>query len=224
MRSQVKGFTLLEAMIAIAIMAIMGGLIWGSFGPSFALKEEVEHQADRDAEIRAAVLRMAKELSVAFISNDFDKGRYRNPITFFDGRHGAGGRDTITFTSLAHQRLFDNALESDQVILQYHVVPSKLVPGQQDLVRREKTVLDDQPDKGGDEEVLCEDVQGLVLRYWDDVKKEWAEEWSTKDVERANMLPFRVEVTLLVGPAGTTPQRFLTETQVFLPQPVDRTQ
>ncbi len=218
-----RGFTLLEAMIAISIMAIMGGLIWGSFGPSYALKEEVEKQADRDAEIRSALLRMAREISVAFLSNDYDKGRYRDPITFFDGRHGGGGRDTLFFTSLSHRRLFDNALESDQVILQYRVQPSKRVPGQMDLMRREKTVLDDQPDRDGDEEVLCEDVQGLTLRYWDDVKKEWAEEWSTKDVDRANQLPFRVEITLLVGTAGATPQRFLTQTQIFLPQPLDRT-
>ena len=216
-----QGFTLLEAMIAIAIMA---GLIWGSFGPSFQLKEAVEHQADRDAEIRSAMLRMAHELSMAFLSNDWDKGRYRDPLTIFDGRHGAGGRDTLLFTSLAHERLFDNALESDQVILEYKVQPNKKIPGQMDLTRREKTVIDDQQDRGGDEEILCEDVQGVIFRYWDDTKKECVEEWSTKDVERANTLPFRAEITLLIGEPGTTPEKYVTQTQIFLPQPLDRTQ
>jgi general secretion pathway protein J len=218
------GFTLFEAVIAIAIMAIMGALIWGSFGPSFALKEEVEKQGERNEQIRGAMLRMAHEISMAFLSNDYDKGRYREMLTLFDGRHGAGGRDTLTFTSLTHTRLFENALESDQVIVGYRVQESKTVSGQYDLLRREKTVIDDQWDRGGDEEILCEDVQGLTLRYWDDTKKDWVEDWNTKDVERANTLPFRVELTLLVGPWGTTPERFVTQTQIFLPQPLDRTQ
>jgi general secretion pathway protein J len=166
---------------------------------------------------------MAREISTAFLSNDFDKGRYRDPLTLFDGRHGAGGRDTLLFTSMAHQRLFDTALESDQVVLQYKIDVDKKVSGQLDLMRREKTVLDDQQDRGGDEEVLCNDVQGLTLRYWDDTKKEWVEDWSTKDVDRANQLPLRVEITLLVGESGTTPLKYVTQTQVFLPQPIDRT-
>jgi general secretion pathway protein J len=219
-----RGFTLFEAMVAIAIMAMMGSLIWGSFGPSFALKDEVEKQGERDEQIRGAVLRMAHEISMAFLSNDYDHGRYREMLTLFDGRHGAGGHDTLTFTTLSHERLYDSALESDQVIIGYRILEDKIVSGQYDLMRREKTIIDDQWDRGGDEEVLCEDVQGLTLRYWDDTKKEWVEEWNTKDVERTGVLPFRVEITLLVGAAGTTPQRFMTETQIFLPTPLDRTQ
>ncbi len=219
-----RGFTLLEAMVAISIMAIMGALIWGSFAPSFALKEAVELQGERDEQIRGAVLRMTHEISMAFLSNDYDKGRYREMLTLFDGRHGAGGHDTLTFTSLAHERLYENALESDQSIIGYRVLEDKTISGQYNLMRREKTVIDDQWDRGGGEEVLCEDVQGLILRYWDDSKKEWVEDWNTKDVERAGVLPFRVEITLLIGPAGTTPQRFTTETQIFLTTPMDRTQ
>jgi len=223
-RQRSGGFTLFEAMVAISIMAMMGALIWGSFAPSFALRDEVEKQGERDEQIRGAVLRMAHEISMAFLSNDYDKGRYREMLTLFDGRHGSGGHDTLTFTSLAHERLYENALESDQTIIGYRVLEDKIISGQYNLMRREKTVIDDQWDRGGDEEVLCEDIQGLVLRYWDDAKKEWVEDWNTKDVERTGVLPFRAEITLLVGPVGTTPQRFVTETQIFLPTPLDRTQ
>ncbi len=194
------------------------------FGPSFALKDATEKQGERDEQIRGAMLRMAREISMAFLSNDYDHGRYREMLTLFDGRHGAGGRDALTFTSLAHQRLYESALESDQVLLGYRVSESKTVNGRYDLMRRLKIVIDDQWDRGGDEETLCEDVQGLTFRYWDDTKKDWVEDWNTKDVERTGVLPFRVEITLLVGPAGTTPERFVTETQIFLPTPLDRTQ
>jgi general secretion pathway protein J len=217
------GFTLLEAMIAMAIMAMMGTLIWSSFGPSFQLKEEVEAQADQDGAIRQAVNRMAREISMAFLSNDYDKTRYREMTTFFDGRRNAGNRDRLMFTTLAHQRLYENALESDQVVVEYRILEDPLVSGQLNLMRREKTVLDDQPDRGGSEEVLCEDVQGVAFRYWDDQKKEWVEDWNTKDVSRAGQLPFRVEITLLAGPAGTTPVKYITQAQIFLPLPQDRT-
>ncbi|HUB05483.1 MAG TPA: type II secretion system protein GspJ [Myxococcales bacterium] len=219
-----RGFTLLEALISLAIMAFMGALIWGSFGPSWQLKETVEQQADRDAEIRLAMNRMAREISMAYLSNDYDKTRYRQMLTVFDGRHNAGDHDTLTFTSLSHQRLYENALESDESLIQYKLVENPQISGQVDLVRREKTVMDDEPERGGTEDVLCEDVQGLQLLYWDPVKMEWEEDWNTLDVERANTLPFRVKITLLIGEPGAIPTRYTTQAEIALPQPLDRTQ
>jgi general secretion pathway protein J len=219
-----RGFTLLEALISLAIMAFMGALIWGSFGPSWQLKETVEQQADRDAEIRLAMNRMAREISMAYLSNDYDKTRYRQMLTVFDGRHNAGDHDTLTFTSLSHQRLYENALESDESLIQYKLVENPQISGQVDLVRREKTVMDDEPDRGGTEDVLCEDVQGLQLLYWDPVKMEWEEDWNTLDVDRANTLPFRVKITLLIGEPGAIPTRYTTQAEIALPQPLDRTQ
>jgi general secretion pathway protein J len=218
------GFTLLEALIAMAIMAMMGALIWSSFSPSFQLKEEVEAQADHDTAIRQAVNRMAREISMAYLSNDYDKGRYREMLTVFQGRRNAGNRDRLLFTSFAHQRLYENAPEGDQAFIEYRILEDPLIPGQLNLMRREKTVLDDQPDRGGVEEVLCDDVRGLSFRYWDDQKKQWVEDWDTKDVSRTGQLPFRVEIALLAGPADATPVKYITQTEIFLPLPQDRTQ
>ena len=105
-------------MIAIAIMAHHGRAHLGQLRAQLPAEGEVEQQGERDEEIRGA-LRMAHELSMAFLSNDYDKGRYREMLTLFDGRARRGGRDTLTFTSLAHERLYENALESDQVIIHY---------------------------------------------------------------------------------------------------------
>jgi general secretion pathway protein J len=222
--NRLHGFTLLEAMVAISILAGMGGLIWGSFGPSFELKETIEGQAEQQQEIRGAMNRMAREISMAFLSNDYDKVRYREQLTLFKGEHSAGDRDRLLFTSLAHQRHFDNALESDQSLIEYKVQENPDHPGRTDLMRRERTVFDDQPDRGGTFEVLCEDIQGLRLSYWDDPKKEWADEWNSHDVSRTNTLPLRVRIVLLVGPSGKTPARFTTETPIFLTQTLDRNQ
>ncbi len=220
------GFTLLEALISLAIMALMGGLIWGSFGPSWRLKETVEAQAERDMGIRLAMSRMAREISMAFLSNDYDKARYREMLTRFDGEHGAGDHDRLLFASVSHERLYENALESDQSIIEYKLLESQDPQrvGQMDLVRREKTVFDDEPDRGGDVEVLCEDVQGIRFRYWDAVKSEWVEDWNSRDVERAGTLPLRVQIALVVGDPGTIGQRYTTQAEIFLPQPMDRTQ
>ncbi|MHB1844070.1 MAG: PulJ/GspJ family protein, partial [Deltaproteobacteria bacterium] len=120
-----RGFTLLEALIALAIMALMGALIWGSFGPSWRLKEAVEAQAERDMGIRLSLTRMAREISMAFLSNDYDKARYREMLTRFDGEHGAGDHDRLLFTSVSHERLVENALESDQSVIAYRLVESQ---------------------------------------------------------------------------------------------------
>src|SRR5690606_22842594 len=57
-----RGFTLMELMISIGILAIIAGLVYGSFSPIWQAREEVEAQADRYHAIRLAMERMRRDL------------------------------------------------------------------------------------------------------------------------------------------------------------------
>ena len=95
-RSLVRGFTLMEVMVAVGITALMGGLVAASFTSSFNAREVVQKEADRYRMIRTAFSRMSREIGAAYVSDRYDAERYRDqndrPSNFI------GERDKLTFT------------------------------------------------------------------------------------------------------------------------------
>ena len=148
-RSLVRGFTLMEVMVAVGITALMGGLVAASFTSSFNAREVVQKEADRYRMIRTAFSRMSREIGAAYVSDRYDAERYRDqndrPSNFI------GERDKLTFTSFAHQRLYADSKESDQMIVEYRVgtSPDPDAKGRQDLIRRENPIVQDRIDRGG---------------------------------------------------------------------------
>lgn len=208
------GFMLMEVMIAVAIVSLMGGLIWGSFGPMLRAKEVIEAEAEHYRGLQVAMQRMTREISMAFISNQFDRVRYRDKTdmpTFFIGE-----RDKLFFTALAHQRRTKDAKESDQGIFEYKMGRDPDEGGTSDdvLLRREKAILDDEPDRGGSTDILGDDVRKVEFEYWDDDRKEWVDTWSTRrDKEK---LPERVRITLFSKDAEGKEEKFVSQAKIFM--------
>ncbi|HLL55178.1 MAG TPA: prepilin-type N-terminal cleavage/methylation domain-containing protein, partial [Myxococcaceae bacterium] len=144
-----RGFTLMEVLIAVAITALIGGMVASAFHTGVKTKEIIEGDAERYRMLRAAMDRMAREIGSAFVSDRYDTRRYRDsndrPTNFI------GEREKLLFTSLAHERLYTNAKESDQMVVEYQVKSSteKDVRGRQDLMRRENPLVQDKMDRGG---------------------------------------------------------------------------
>ncbi|HZH04202.1 MAG TPA: type II secretion system protein GspJ [Myxococcaceae bacterium] len=216
MRLDARGFTLIEVMIAVGITALMGGLVAASFQTSMRAKEEVEAEADRYRMLRAATSRMTREVGAAFVSDRYDPKRYRDaydrPTNFI------GAENKLLFTSLAHQRLYTDAKESDQMVVEYSVKTSTDpdAKGRQDLVRRVNPAIGEPMDRGGTEDVLYEGVKGFELAYWDSEKKEWDDEWDTRKPERRTILPTRVRITLTANDESDKEVRYVTQTRVVL--------
>jgi general secretion pathway protein J len=211
-----RGFTLMEVLIAVAITALMGALVASSFHTIFKAKEIVEGEAERYRMLRAAMNRMSREIGGAFVSDRFDLKRYRDahdrPTNF------VGERDRLLFSSLAHQRLYTDAKESDQMVVEYSVKSSneRNARGRRDLIRRENPSLDERMDRGGTEDVLYEGIQRLELAYWDSDKKEWTNEWDTRRSERKSILPTRVRIALVAQDESGREVRYTTQTRVML--------
>lgn len=210
------GFTLMEVMIAVAITALMGTLVASSFHSSFKAKEIVEGEAERYRMLRGAMNRMSREIGAAFVSDRYDLKRYRDsndrPTNFI------GDRDRLLFTSLGHQRLYADAKESDQMVVEYSVKTSteRKANGRRDLIRRENPILDERMDRGGTEDALFEGVQRLELAYWDSDKKDWVNEWDTRRSERKSILPTRVRITLHALDENGKEVRYTTQARVML--------
>ncbi len=214
MRRQ-RGFTLVEVMVAIGITAAIGAMTVGAVRQVDHASEVVRAQGERYSAARVALSRIAREISMAFISDNFDGNRFRERVTLFKGRE-----DEILFTTMAHQRLYRDARESDQAVVEYVVEADPEHGGEDALFRREKPRLDDEPDRGGRKDLVADHVTSFRLRYWDPKRNEWSREWSTQSVDHAKDLPSRVRVELETKLADGRTEKFATEARIAITRPL----
>jgi len=218
-----RGFSLIEVVIAVAITAMIGTLIASSFYTGFRAREIVGAETDRYRMLRVAMTRMTREIGAAFVSDRYDLKRYRDqndrPTNFI------GEENKLLFTSLAHQRLYTDAKESDQMVVEYSIKDSqdRETRGRKDLMRRENPVVQDKMDRGGSEEALYEGIKKIEFAYWDSEKKEWDDEWDTRRPERKSVLPTRVRITLTALDENDKETRYTTQTRIMLNTEIPRT-
>jgi general secretion pathway protein J len=216
MRRHARGFTLMEVMIAVAITALMGTVVAMAFQTGFNAKEVVEADADRYRMLRTAMNRMVREVGSAYVSDRYDLKRFRDqndrPSNF------VGERDKLLFTTFAHQRLYTDAKESDQAVVEYFVESSneRGANGRLDLKRRVNPNVGERMDRGGTTDVLYEGLKSIEFSYWDSEKKDWDDEWDTRRMERKSILPTRVRITLVALDENGQEARYTTQARVML--------
>jgi len=210
-----RGITLIEILIAVAITAFIGMVIAGSFQQVDRGAQIVRAQQERMAGVRLGLARLTRELSMAFLSEHYDRGRFRDRPTLFKGQE-----DEILFTTMSHVRLWKDAKESDQAVVEY-TVERDPASGSEALFRREKARIDDEPDRGGRRDLVADHITRLSLRYWDRKRKDWVRDWSTRDSERLNELPSRVRIELEVEQPNGKRETFTTQARVAITAPLD---
>jgi general secretion pathway protein J len=210
-----RGFSLLEVMIAIAITAVIGAMAAGVFQQVDHAASVARDQGERYAGARLALTRLSRELSMAFLSEHYDRGRFRDRPTLFKG-----DGEKLLFTTMSHVRLVQDAKESDQAVVEY-LVERDPTSNEDALFRREKARLDDEPDRGGRNDLVATHVKALSLRYWDLKRKEWVREWSTRSPERLDELPTRVRIELEVKLADGRTEKFTTQARIAITAPLE---
>jgi general secretion pathway protein J len=213
-----RGFTLMELVIAMAITAAIGVMTVGAFRQVDRAREIARGQSDRYAAARLALTRLSREVSMAFLSDNYDTKRYRERLTLFVGRE-----DELLFTTMAHQRLYRDVKESDQAVVAYRVDSDPESSGERALFRREKARLDDEPDRGGHSDLVADHVASFRIRYWDRRRNDWAREWTTKSVDHANELPTRIRFELEISLGGGRTEKLSTETRIAVTRPLSPT-
>jgi general secretion pathway protein J len=209
----------MEIALAIAILAVIATLTWGSVARSFDAYETVTEIDGRYHNVRVAMNRMSKELSMAFIDSDRrHRGKERMWKTIFKSESGSPF-PMLHFTSFAHQILRADAKESDQSEISYFGARDPDIPGQTNLMRREDPRIDREPTEGGIAHVLAEDVKDFEVRFFDPREEEWTDDWDTEDdQEFKGRLPSIVEITLVIEDENGKELKFITKTRINLTQ------
>jgi len=198
------GFTLLEAIVAIGILAGITASLFLIFRNSALIQEASRHQGDMTSMGRIAMLRMEREISLAFLSSE-KKNRsggtgdnYDDTFeTLFFGED-SDPFDKLNFTSRSHRKLYRDSKECSLTEIGYYEEIDR-ESHHFKLMHREEERIDGEPTEGGEVMVLAKGVKKFNLRYFDDTKNEWLEEWDTAGMDQLNRLPRSVEVTLVIA-------------------------
>ncbi len=215
-RPRMRGLTIMEIALATAILAMMATITWGSIARSFDAFETVSEIDARYHNVRVAMNRMSRELSMAFLTAPTRSfGREIMWKTIFKAKRSRPFYE-VHFTSLAHQVLRQDAKESDQCELSYFGAPDPDRKEVMNLMRREDPRIDSEPEEGGRAYILAEDVKSFSMRFWDPRDQDWVDEWDTEDSEFIGRLPTIIELKLVIEDDRKEELEFVTKTRVNL--------
>jgi general secretion pathway protein J len=198
-RRFVRGLTLLEIMVSVGILALIGTLIYGAFDGMSRARKGLDSKNQQYHQGRRALARMSREIQSAFISLHRSVSEsQRTTMTVFMGKDQRPA-DRLDFTSFSHRRIKRDAHESDQNELSYFASRDPSSSRKLDLVRREDTTIDLDPERGGVVQVMAENIERFDLTFLDPLTGEWVESWdSTQPSGQLERLPLQVKIELVL--------------------------
>jgi general secretion pathway protein J len=217
-----RGLTLLEVMVAVGILAMVAVLTYGAFDGLSRGKRNLGRLNDRYHQGRAALSRISMELSSAFLSLHQPPNEQQiHRLTIFAGSNQSPA-DRIDFTSFSHRRLVRDSHETDQNEISYFGSPDPNVSGKVDLARREAAMIDLEPKRGGEVNVLAEDIDLFDVKYLDATTGMWTETWdSSQSTGQLGRLPYEIKLTLVLkGGADGKPITFTTKMSMPMQAPL----
>jgi type II secretion system protein J len=218
------GFTLIEMLVSVAIVATVMTLVWGTFRSTFKTRRQVESFSGRYRTVRLALERLARDLSMAYVSQNEDTSQPERRTKFVGKRHVGG--DEVTFSYFGHQRLYQDANECDTALVSYYTQADREDSRKVNLIRRESRrlaydKLSNIPSEG---DVICDDIVAFRLDYWDQRDKKWRDEWVTTSADgQPDRLPTRVRITLTVRDERGREVPFISETRLPMQEPLNLT-
>ncbi len=193
-----NGFTLIEIMLALALMAFVTSLLWGTFAQTAKIKQRIESAQDRTHTVRVALMRMTREIEMAYRAASDGIGTQERRTMFSGSSHN--DFDELHFSWLGHQRMRADAPEGDTAVVTYFTAPDLDDPMATNLMRRETRRLEAKDLKmiPAETYILCPAISRLKLAYYDYKQKDWREEWDTTKADGQPYMPTQVRISLTV--------------------------
>jgi type II secretion system protein J len=204
-----SGFTLVEIMLAVLLMAVMMSIVYGIVVSSVEASQRVE-EINQATEIGPAILAQIRE--------DLE-GAYLPPkdgefFVSISRKGSSGDRDRLDFVTTrmaygARQDVQDPAFHNVNEA-GYQLVDSRTDSQVATLYRREDFFIDNEPLRGGHLIEMYDRVQHFHLEFYNGEK--WLQDWNSK--REKNTLPraVKIELRILVSDRNdkNVPQTFTT--------------
>ncbi len=188
-----RGFSLLEVVVAISVLALIGSLTFETIASALDTRDVLEEEDQANQSARVALDRLRRDLRLAYLtSNTSAVNTYR---TQFIGKND--DPDQLWFTTLSHHRMYRESRECDQTEVTYWTEDDPTMDGAKVLLRREAPRIDQEPEKDGLIAPLAYHLKDVNFRYINPKSNSWLEEWDTTGVDQANLLPRAVQIALV---------------------------
>ncbi len=224
-RSQ-NGFTLIETLLTVSILAVMSILAAQTIQRSMQAKVKLQDQIDDLSRVRDALRLMERDLGLAYHHRDFekeiaDKVKALGKPTPPPGQPGfapppdppevreaprqdpttffVGSDSEMNFVTLNNSRIQSNARQADFQEVGYTLKDCREKNQGKCLWRRTSAVVDSDVSRGGNDIALLDHVQELKFRYIGKGKQDWVTEWhsdATGDAVTKDHFPAAVEISL----------------------------
>jgi prepilin-type N-terminal cleavage/methylation domain-containing protein len=207
-RSVQRGFTLIEMMLAIGVLALILTMLASSFTTIAHSKVHAEGRLMVDREGRALLWQMAKEVRDAVQTYPL----LSNVAVYGAGHMGNKGPiDTITLSTFSsgHRRALTGMMP--ETIVTYNLVANPDQPGWYILQRSQQSGLMTST-SALQNTALADNVLSMHIRYFDGDK--WGESWDSSSLPRGRQIPFAVAIQIkMAAPQGRV-MDFATEVTV----------
>ncbi|HUI25147.1 MAG TPA: prepilin-type N-terminal cleavage/methylation domain-containing protein [Candidatus Kryptonia bacterium] len=229
-----RGWTLLELLVAITILAIVLTTVYGALSRTLTQKSYAEDRAELYAVGREAALKIAEDLEAALPPSP------TAGISFFGiSRGDRPPNDAVQFSINTHSGLRAAVLSSGRSTVSYSLVPLAENENVFELLRDEMpfalTVPENDESAPADvpqpsppmrkanllleksdcaEQRFC--LVGMRLRYLDATTGEWLAEWDSTQQAQLNRLPAAAEIALFLSDNNGNVHDFTTIVDLVL--------
>ena len=175
------GFTLIEILLAVSLVAMMATLVFGSLYVTLSAIDSARAKSADEQIVRSTLRLMIDELSVS-------ESRPTGPWMGINGVYDGRPADSVAFLTMGQFRGAESAKDTELVRIVYTREGDRLLR----FVRRNLYGL---TDESVEQVELATKVKGFNVRYYDGKSKLWLDEWTGRGTESPKAI--LLELTLL---------------------------
>jgi general secretion pathway protein J len=175
------GFTLIEILLAVSLVAMMATLVFGSLYVTMSAIDGARTNSANEQIVRSTLRVMTDELSVGV-------GQATGPWMGINGLQDGQPADSVAFLTMGQFRGADSAKDTELVRIVYTREGDRLLR----FVRRNLYGL---TDESVERIELATKVKGFNVRYYDSKSNLWLDEWNGRGSESPKAI--LIELTLL---------------------------
>ena len=179
-----EGFTLVEVLLAVSLIAMMATLVFGSLYMTTRAIEAARAKSTDEQIVRRTLSLMIDELAVS-------ESRATGPWMGINDQRDGQPADSVAFLTMGQFRGADSAKDTELVRIVYTREGDR-------LLRFSRRNLYSLTDESIEKIELATKVKGFNVRYYDGKSQLWLDEWDSRGKPGAPKA-ILIELTLLQG-------------------------
>jgi len=179
-----EGFTLVEVLLAVSLIAMMATVVFGSLYVTMSAIEAARAKSTDEQIVRRTLSLMIDELAVS-------ESRATGPWMGINDQRDGQPADSVAFLTMGQFRGADSAKDTELVRIVYTREGDR-------LLRFSRRNLYSLTDESIEKIELATKVKGFNVRYYDGKSQLWLDEWDSRGKPGAPKA-ILIELTLLQG-------------------------